>query len=135
MGPIIILDKSAFQSLSRREHLFLDMHFMENLTPILGLELLSDLRKEEPGSKTAEQKVTELAEKFGGSGPATNVDYQTLCLQSLLANHFPLDGRIIPQASRSVRARDGTRGFIVDLSPLDQAILRWSSGEFEEFER
>jgi len=40
MGPIIILDKSAFQSLSRREHLFLHIHFMENLTPILGMERL-----------------------------------------------------------------------------------------------
>ncbi len=135
MGPIIILDKSAFQSLSRREHLFLHIHFMENLTPILGLELLGDLRKEGRGSRTAEQIVTELAEKFGGSGPATNVDYRTLCVNSLLGNQVPLDGRIVPQSGRAVRARDGSRGFIVDLSPLNQAILRWADGQFEDFER
>lgn len=135
MGPIIILDKSAFQSLCRREHLFLHIHFMENLTPILGLELLGDLRKDGQGSKTAEEKVTELAEKFGGSGPTTNVDYRTLCLNSLLGRHPPLDGRIIPQGGRSVRGRDGGRGFIVDLSPLNQAILRWADSQFEDFER
>ena len=72
----------------------IDSFFKENLTPILGLELLGDLRKETHGSKTAEEKVTELAEKFGGSGPVTNVDYRTLCVESLLGNHFPLDGRI-----------------------------------------
>jgi len=129
MGPIIILDKSAFQSLSKREHLFLHIHFMENLTPILGIELLGDLRKEGRGSKTAEQMVTELAEKFGGSGPATNVDYRALCVNCLLGNHVPLNGRIVPQGGRAVRSRDGSRGFIVDLSPLTQAILRWADGQ------
>ena len=135
MGPIVILDKSTFQSLSKQEHLFLHIHFKENLTPILGMEILGDLRKETPGSKTAEQKVAELAEKFGGSGPATNVDYRTLCMNSLLGIHFPLDWRIRPQNARSVRARNGLYGVIIDLSPLNRAILRWSSGKFEEFER
>lgn len=135
MGPIVILDKSTFQSLSKREHLFLRKHFKENLTPILGLELLGDLRKETHGSKTAEEKVTELAEKFGGSGPVTNVDYRTLCVESLLGNHFPLDGRIIPQSARSVQDAEGGWGVVINLSPLNQAILRWRRGEFEEFER
>ena len=45
MGPVIILDKSAFQSFSRREHFSLHFHFLENPTPILGMELLADLKK------------------------------------------------------------------------------------------
>ena len=135
MGPIIILDKSTFQSLSKREHLFLHIHFTENLTPILGMELLGDLRKETPKSKTAEEKVSALAEKFGGSGPITNVDYRTLCVQSLLGNRFPLDGRIIPQSARQVQDPDGGWGVVINLSPLNQAILRWSDGKFKEFER
>lgn len=134
MGPIIILDKSAFQAFSRREHLFLDIYFMENLTPILGLELLADLQKQGRGSKTAEEKVAELAAKFGGSGPATNIDYRTLSFNSLLGNNFPLAGRIIPQNQRPVRGPDGSRGMFIDLSPLNRAILRWSCGKFEEFE-
>lgn len=134
MGPIVILDKSTFQSLSMREHFFLHKYFKENLTPILGMELLGDLRKETPGTKTAEQIVTELARKFGGSGPATNADYRNLCVQSLLGNHFPLDGRIIPQSAHLSRGPDGSYGVIISLSPLNQAILRWRRGEFEEFE-
>lgn len=135
MGPILIFDKSAFQSLSRREHLYVDIHFLENLTPILGLELLGDLRKEGRGSRTAEEIVADLAAKFGGSGPATNIDYRTLCVNSLLGNHVPLDGRIPPQSTRAVRAPDGSQGFFVDLSPLNHAILRWANGEFDDFER
>jgi len=135
MGPIIILDKSTFQSLSKNEHLFLHKHFKENLTPILGMELLGDLRKETPGSKTAEQKVTELAEKFGGSGPATNIDYRTLCANSLQGNHFPLDGSIIPQSARQVYDPERGWGAVIDLSPLNKAILRWRKGEFEKFEQ
>lgn len=135
MGPIVILDKSAFQSLSLREHLELDEHFMENLTPILCLEILADLRKEVPGSKSSEQKVAELADKFGGSGPVTNVDYQTLCRESLLGNHFELDGHIVPESARLFPEHNGRHGLIVDLSPFNRSILRWADGEFEEFER
>lgn len=115
--------------------MFLHIHFMENLTPILGMELLGDLRKETPGTKSAEQKLSELAHKFGGSGPATNVDYRTLCIGSLSGNHFPLDGRIIPQSTHSVHDADMGPGMIIDLSPFNHAILRWQDGEFEEFER
>lgn len=135
MGPIIILDKSTFQSLSKEEHFILDIHFKENLTPILGMELLGDLRKETPGTKSAEQKLSELADKFGGSGPATNIGYRSLCIESLLGNHFPLDGRIIPQSTRAVRDPDMGWGIIIDLSPFNHAILRWQDGKFEEFER
>ena len=135
MGPIIILDKSTFQSLSKQEHFFLHMHFMENLTSILGMELLGDLRKEAPGSISAEEKVSELAEKFGGSGPVTNVDYRTLCMNSLLGNHFPLVGSIIPQSARTVHDPEGGQGMVIDLSPLNHAILRWQDGKFEEFEQ
>jgi hypothetical protein len=135
MGPIIILDKSAFQSLSAREHIYLDIHFLQNLTPILCAEILGDLSKEQRGSKTADDHVKGLAAKFGGSGPVTNIDYRTLCIESLLGNRIPMDGRIIPQSGSPARGADGSQGYIIDLSPFNVAILRWSRGEFAEFER
>ena len=70
MGPVIILDKSAFQSFSRREHLSLHIHFLENPTPILAMELLADLKKPSKDGKSPQQKVQELAEKFGGKWAA-----------------------------------------------------------------
>ena len=103
MGPTIILDKSAFQALSSREHMFLERCFTQNLTPILAMELLGDLSKEKAGPRGAGEKVKELANKFMGSGPATNIDYRTLCMHSLLGNHIPMRGSIIPQSSRVVR--------------------------------
>ena len=134
VGPNIILDKSTFQSLSMREHTFLHKHFKENLTPILGLELLGDLKKVTPGSKVGEGLVAELARKFGGSGPATNLDYRSLCKESILGNHFPLDGWIIPQSAHAVHDPEMGWGAVIGLSPLNQSILRWRRGEFEEFE-
>jgi len=136
VGPIIILDKSTFQSLSRREHSFLDKHFLQNLTPILAMEILGDLAKQpKKGKRSAEAQVAEISRKFGGSGPATNVDYLTLVFNCLADNPVPMEGRIIPESSRMVRAQDGSLGMIIDLSPFNRALLRWSRGEFSKFER
>jgi len=121
MAPIIILDKSTFQSLSYREHLFLDKHFYENNTPILCMELLGDLSKYKSNSTQGKQKVIELSRKFGGSGPVTNYDYRTLCVNSLLGQSIPLDGRIVPDNYTSVRSSDGTNGGIIDLGPFNLA--------------
>jgi hypothetical protein len=134
MGPVVILDKSAFQALSWQEHVVLDRYFLENLTPILGFEVVGDLAKTRKTSRSGSDLVADLARKFGGSGPATNYDYRTLCLQSLLGNNVPLDGRIIPQAQTHHRSGSGI-GMLVQPSPLNHAILRWSEGEFEDVER
>jgi len=132
MGPIVILDKSAFQSFSRREHTFLRIHFEQNLTPILAMELLGDLSKGAGEEPTKE--VTELTGKFGGSGPVTNLDYQTLCFKSLLGEPVPLDGRIITDNFTAVPRPNGSWGGLIDQGPFNDAILRWSQGEFSEFE-
>lgn len=134
MGPIVILDKSTFQSLSYREHIFLDKHFKENLTPILCMELLGDLSKYKSNTHSGKQKVVELSRKFSGSGPVTNLNYQTLCVNSLLGQKFPMDGRIIPDNYTAVRSSDGTNGGIIDLGPFNKSIMRWSAGNFQEFE-
>jgi len=134
MGPIIILDKSTFQSLSYREHIFLDKHFYENNTPILCMELLGDLSKYKSNLKQGKQKVIELSRKFGGSGPVTNYDYRTLCVNSLLGQPIPLNGRIVPDNYTPVRSSDGTDGGIIDLGPFNKAIMRWSVGDFREYE-
>ena len=46
MGPITIFDKSAFQALSAREHVFVFKHLYSNITPALIYEVLGDLTKE-----------------------------------------------------------------------------------------
>lgn len=46
MGPVIILDKSAFQALSQRELQTLNQYFMHNVTPVLVTEVLGNLTKQ-----------------------------------------------------------------------------------------
>ena len=135
MGPIITLDKSAFQSLSRREHLFLHKHFTETLTPILAMELLADLSKQRGLPTSPDSWVAVLAEKFGGSGPVTNADYRTLCVCSLMGARFVMDGRIVPAKATVVGGPGRPRGLYIGLSPVNEAILRWSMGDFSELER
>lgn len=135
MGPVIILDKSTFQSLSRDEHLLLEFHFTQNLTPILGMELLADLSKPPPDGRTPDEIVTILADKFLGSGPATNIDYRTMCINSLLGNDIPMTGSVIPQNATTVNHPTYGRGMVIDLSPLNESIMRWQRGEFAVFER
>jgi len=134
MGPIIILDKSAFESLSRREQGFLHKHFLENLTPILAMELLGDLSKQRGLPTSPDHWVAGLAGKFGGSGPATNEDYRTLCVNSMIGVRFPLDSRILPQNVTPVGGRGRPRGFHIGLSPFNEAIIRWANGDFSELE-
>ncbi|MEL7667028.1 MAG: hypothetical protein AAGU73_02345 [Actinomycetota bacterium] len=136
MGPIIILDKSVFESLSWREHRELDDHFMENLTPILGMELLGDLAKQGRGTRTADELVTELSHKFGGgSGPCANVDFWQMCRASLMGAKVTMDGRICPQNMTTFPAEGGGCGALIDIAPINDAIMRWADGQFDEFER
>ncbi len=47
-GPILILDKSAFQMFSAREHLCRSIHFFDNVTPIL---VTLQIARPDPGGK------------------------------------------------------------------------------------
>lgn len=135
MGPILILDKSVFQSLSHRELLFLRKHFMENLTPILILEILGDLSKEMKGA-SPDEKVSALAKKFGGSGNPVNDNFRNLLANELLGAPVTMGkGQIVIRDARRVPASAGGYGIIIDLSPYNLAILRWADREFTEEER
>ena len=80
--PAIILDKSAFQALSRDEHAQRLFRYQENITPILLHEILADLAKTQP-DKSPEAAVQILAGKFIGSGGVINADHRTLCVGNL----------------------------------------------------
>jgi hypothetical protein len=45
-GPITIFDKSALQSLSMDESVWLDAFFLINVVPLFYVETLADLKKE-----------------------------------------------------------------------------------------
>ena len=136
MGPILLLDKSSFQSLSRDELRALREHFMETLPPILVHEIVGDLAREVEAGASADDKVAELAAKFGGSGPATTWDYRTMCLGSLSGRGVPMDGSIPAKMAVPVPDPDGEGyGVLIDLAPENHALLRWARGQFTPEER
>src|SRR5206468_2007056 len=129
MGPTLLLDKSTFQSLSREELRTLRSHFMEVLPPILVHEIVGDLAREVAEGASADEKVAELAAKFGGSGPATAHDYRGMCLNSLNGNDVPMNGGIPAKGAIAVPdPESGGYGLFVDLAPENHALMRWASG-------
>jgi hypothetical protein len=134
VGPIIILDKSTFQSLAKREHFIVGLHFHQNLTPVLHREIWRDLSLDTESSP--EQKVATLAAKFGGSGPNPCTHFTVCCINSLLGTDPPMDGSRVPlpNASPVVNA-SGDVGMFIDLDPENRQLLRWACGQFTDDER
>lgn len=134
-GPILILDKSAFQMLSARAHLRRSIHFFDNVTPILVTEILGDLSKGLQNGQDPAAKVAELVGKFHGSGGPVNHEASLLAVQSLIGTDVPMTGQVLAQGGRSVDDPELGRGFFVDLTWWNEAILRWSRGEFSDVEK
>jgi hypothetical protein len=134
IGPVVLLDKSAFQALSRREYLVLDSYTFENLAPILVLEVLGDLTKQYRDGTVPEAKVQELALKFGGSGPAVNVHYQYMCAQSLLGADIPMQGKCIPGGATTAPLPEGGYGMLVDLTPINRMIMKLADGRISDLD-
>lgn len=127
IGPVIVLDKSAFQGLARREHTWLHHYFFENVTPVLVFEIVGDLAKL-GGEKPPVEKVQELARKFGGSGNRTNVNYRALCLLSLMGDDIPMSGEPVVGPAQLFRDTDGSTGAFVDIGPLNRILMKLADG-------
>ncbi len=131
MGPVLLIDKSTFQSLSRDEHAQLHGRFLLMLAPVLFSELIADLTKEKVRI-SPENEVLVLAAKFLGSGSPPTVHFRLLCADSLLGQQeVPMDGRMPVDRGELSRGPDGAALFI-DLEPENKAIMRWARGEFLE---
>lgn len=135
MGPVTILDKSAFQGLSQREHRYFVRYFLGNVTPVLVQEITADLSKTAKEGKLPEEKVVELAQKFHGSGTSANQNYRALCLVSLMGTHVPMDGRILVDNGTLLRDEDGSTGMFVDLSFYNHLIMKLADNQSDESDR
>ena len=134
-GPILITDKSTFQMLSSREHLRRSIPFFENVTPVLVTEILADLSKVLRSGQDPAAKVAELAGKFHGSGGPVNHEARLLVVQSLIGNDIPMTGQVLAQGGVEIDHPQMGRGFMIDLTWWNEAILRWRRGEFNDVER
>lgn len=134
MGPTIILDKSAYQSLSREDTFELSRYFYVVVPPVLILEILADLKKPKLDPEEAQAAVIRLAKKVQPVDGKVNVDFRTLCAADLLGGRINIDRRPTVAGGRRVVADDGTVGSFLETQPENEALIRWSCGSFEEAE-
>lgn len=134
MGPTIILDKSAYQCLSKEDTFELDRYFFVVVPPVLILEILADLKKPGIEPAKAQEAVQQLARKIQPVEGVVNADYRTLCISSLLGGEISMDRRPLVGGAHKLRAKDGSTCAFIDVQPENEALIRWSCGEFSEAE-
>ena len=134
MGPVIILDKSALQALSREEIFFLHKHYFVNLLPVLFAEVLGDLHKYGTDKRLSRSEVGQVARKLTGLGAVLNGDHRTMIEGELLGFPVPMKRKPALFGGRRVNDSSGGFGIVFDESPEQLAALRWSEGRFEEIE-
>ena len=132
MGPNLLVDKSALQMLSQDELYRLFAHFNLVTCNVLLIEILGDLKKWREDERLSEVEVQRLAKKLvvaKNCAPHTH-----LTLGNLLGHPVPMTGQVPMAGGRPVTV-DGETGTFFDVSPENQALLRWKAGEFLEAEK
>jgi len=87
MGPITLFDKSFIEMLNVDEAVLFDALFSTNICPIYYVEVLADLDLENPGARTREKVVGDLAAKTPVMHSAPNVVHTSICLGELNGHH------------------------------------------------
>lgn len=134
MGPIIILDKSSLQSLSSREIACLHKYYMINVTDVLTMEILADLKKDVSKDNDIEA-VRTLANKILNMDTAINAHYLHMLNNSIRGYEPVLDGRPNKPGGRQVIDRNGRKGVIFEESEEEAALNRWRVGQFKSAEK
>lgn len=133
MGPITVFDKSALESLSVDESVWLDAFYSPITTPLFFVETLADLEKEVEKGRTPEQVVGNLAEKTP-TGANINVHHTTLSVGELRGATVEMRRVPVIPGGESV-VSGGRKGVVVKQPPEVAALHRWESGQFLEVER
>jgi hypothetical protein len=136
MGPILIFDKSTVQSLSAAEARWLTHMYYSNITPVLFLEIMADLKKAPKDLRTPEKLVSDLAKKFSPINSAINVHHTDMSLNDLILGNTPeMKGKIILGGGKVITDETGKKSIFFDEPPEQEALNRWQDGQFDEFER
>ena len=136
LGPMLIFDKSALQSLSPDESVWLENFFLTNITPLFYIETLADLEKQVRSGRTPEDVVGSIARKTPDMSSYPNVHHTTLLAAELqgIADVEITHGRVILGRGRTVRLGNET-GVLFEQAPETEAFQRWQQGEFLALER
>jgi hypothetical protein len=134
MGPITIFDKSALQSLSMDESVWLDAFFLVNVVPLFYVETLADLEKKIAEGRSPEDLVGMLAAKTPPNA-VPNVHHRSLISAELTGWKVPMDGQVPIAGGEVMRGPDGEVGVHVQEFDEAAALDRWKNHEFLEIER
>ncbi len=134
MGPIILLDKSALQSLSQREIGFLTKHYYVNISPVIIYEILGDLSKFENDQERSNSEVAKLARKVSPFDSMINTNSERLIVGNLLGADVEMDGRIIISGANPIVDSRGKKGLFIDEEPEREVLRQWQRGLFSENE-
>lgn len=132
MGPSILFDKSAIQSLGRKSLSEVSRYFYTVVPPVLLMETLADLSSKLDDLDDAKKKVAEIADKVFPNDSIANAHFHPLCIHNLLGGRIPMGRVPVVGGARPVVAKDGSKGVVIDVQPESQAVLRWCSGQFNE---
>lgn len=134
-GPVLIFDKSALQSLSTDEAVWLDNFFQSNLTPLFFIETLADLEKQIKSGERPEDVVGDIALKTPDRGAHPNAHHRRLLEAELYGlDTVAMDGRGILAGGKPV-VLDGQKGILFSQTPEDEAFHRWQRRDFLGAER
>lgn len=136
MNITVIIDKSTFQSLSYHELAILSRYYKHNITPILVMEILGDLKKEtQEGKPPSEKRVIDFANKLFPHYTIVNAHYSSLVREELLGGEIGLDGRPQVKAAKAVKSGEGAKGLVIEPSEEEESIFKWKAGRFSEADR
>jgi len=138
MGPVILVDKSAIETLSIDESIWLDEFFFTNICPIFYFETLADLTKSRTDRRNpvaARALVSEIAAKTPVDGVAPCMHHRELIAQDMFGNHPSMDGRPNVRAGTLKQEASGRLGMDLGEFSETKALQRWQDGQFEEMEK
>lgn len=135
MQLTLILDKSAFQSLSYAEIYRLCQYYVVIIAPILVTEILGDLSKEaREGNTPDDKRVIGFARKLFINESVVIMDYRKIVHMDLVNHNISLDRRPIVDINKTSRMGDQV-GFEIKESDEEKSIRKWKEGEFTDAER
>lgn len=134
MGPQLLLDKSALQSLSCDEILCVHNIYYMVYAPVLFVEILGDLKKHPEDQKRSMKLVAYIASKIQSGSSVFTDHYKTLMVANLLGTNIETAGRPVRVGGHDVVDSNGKNGVFFDEEPEREALRRWMNSEFTEAE-
>jgi hypothetical protein len=96
------------------------------------METLADLSLDPDDIDSAKKRVASLARKMLPPDAFPNVGYRTLCISDLLGGHIEMGRKAVLAGGTTTESSDGRVGVSFNVSPENEALLRWRNGEFNE---